>query len=321
MSVSLQTNMQALTAEKNLSISTAANENSVEKIASGYRINRAADDAAGLAISEKLKADVRGLNMAKRNANDGVSMIQTAEGGMNEIGNILSRLRELAVQGSSDTIGETERGFIHKEFNQLKDEIDRITHSTEYNGTLLLTGDREGLPDDLVGEGNKPPLEIQVGKDWLGTVDSQDADGPFGSNPVNIIRIGLDRINTGTSERGLNLGISSDESIDSTGVFLEGEAGQSKLRAQKSIARIDEAISKVSEFRAELGAVQNRLNSTISNLSVQSENYTAANSRIRDTDFASETAKMTQSGILKQAGVAVLSQANQSPAVALSLLR
>ncbi len=325
MGLRIQTNIQSLNAQRALSITTKQNDESIEKVSSGYRINKASDDAAGLAISEKLKADVRGLNMAKRNASDGISLLQTAEGGMNEIGNILSRLRELAVQGASDTIGNKERGFIHKEFNALKDEVDRITNSTEYNGTLLLTGKPEeadgGLPEDMTKKSNPPPLEVQVGKNWSEATDGQSDpfNEEFARNPVNIIRLNFDKINTSTV--GLGIGRASDESLESTGVSLEeGGITDSKLRAQASITKLDDAISKVSEFRADMGALQNRLYSTISNLSVQSENYSAANSRIRDTDFAEETAKLAQSNILKQGGVAVLAQANQSPGAAMRLL-
>lgn len=321
MGLRIQTNVQALNSQRNLEVSTAANERSMEKLSSGYRINRASDDAAGLAISEKLKADIRGLNMSRRNANDGISLIQTAEGGMNEIGNILSRLRELSVQGASDTIGNTDRSFIHKEFNSLKDEIDRITNSTEYNGTTLLMGKADDIPGDLNAKSNPPPLDIQVGKNWYASTDGKDASEAFARNPVNVIRVGLDMIRTDTSADGLNLGRASDESLESTGVYLEGDPNQSKARSQLSIQRIDDAITKVSGYRAELGAVQSRLNSTISNLGIQAENYAAANSRIRDTDFADESAKLAQSNILKQAGISVASQANQSQSVALSLLR
>lgn len=319
MGLRIQTNIQSLNAQRALSITTKQNDESIEKVSSGYRINKASDDAAGLAISEKLKADIRGLNMAKRNASDGISLLQTAEGGMNEIGNMLTRLRELAVQGASDTVGNKERGFIHKEFNALKDEVDRITLSTEFNGTLLLTGGVEGLPEEMAKKSNVPPLEVQVGKNWGQTTDGVDAADEFGRNPVNIIRLNFQNINTSTV--GLGLGRASDESMESTGVSMEGgNATDSKKRAQLSINKLDDAISKVSEFRADMGAQQNRLYSTISNLAVQSENYSAANSRIRDTDFAEETAKLAQSNILKQGGVAVLAQANQSPGAAIRLL-
>jgi flagellin len=307
MGLRIQTNVQALNAQRNLVNSTESNNQSMEKLASGYRINKAADDAAGLAISEKLKADIRGLNMAKRNASDGVSLVQTAEGGLSEVGNILARLRELAVQSSSDTIGNVERGFLNKEYSALKDEIDRITNATEYNGTRLLVGNQESLDSSLVNRSNAFPLEIQVGKDHFGSVDDKGQ-----ANPVNVIRIDLQNLNTNTDSNGLNLGKSTDDS---------GTRVDSKEGAQQSLGALDAAIQKVAEYRSFLGAIQSRLGSTISNLSVQTENFAAANSRIRDTDFADETAKLTQSNILKQAGVAVLSQANQSPQAALRLLQ
>ena len=307
MGLRIQTNVQSLNSQRNLVSATEANNSSMEKLASGYRINKAADDAAGLAISEKLKADIRGLNMAKRNANDGVSLVQTAEGGLSEVGNILARLRELAVQSSSDTIGNVERGFLNKEYSSLKDEIDRITNATEYNGTRLLVGNQESLDPALVNRSNAYPLEIQVGKDYMGSVDAKGQ-----GNPVNVIRIDLQNLNTNTDSNGLNLGKSTEDG---------GTRVDSKESAQQSLGTLDAAIQKVAEYRSYLGAIQSRLGSTINNLSVQSENFAAANSRIRDTDFADETAKLTQSNILKQAGVAVLSQANQSPQAALRLLQ
>jgi len=307
MGLRIQTNIQALTAQRNLVVATESNDKSMERLASGYRINKAADDAAGLAISEKLKADIRGLNMAKRNANDGVSLVQTAEGGLNEVGNILSRLRELAVQSSSDTIGNVERGFLNKEYTALKDEIDRITNATEYNGTRLLVGNQEAVDPALVNRSNPYPLEIQVGKDHFASVDNRGEN-----NPVNVIRLDLSQLNTNTDSNGLNLGKGTDDS---------GTRVDSKESAQMSIGTLDSAIQKVAEYRSYLGAIQSRLGSTINNLSVQTENFAAANSRIRDTDFADESAKLTQSNILKQAGVAVLSQATQSPQAALRLLQ
>jgi flagellin len=322
MGLRIQTNLQAINSQRALAAAGAMNDLSMERLSSGFRINKSADDAAGLAISEKLKADIRSLNMAKRNANDGISMLQVAEGGMNEIGNILARLRELSVQGSSDTIGNTEREFINKEYTALKDEVDRITMSTEYNGTLLLVGQNPTakIPDEkMIGRTNEAPFEFQVGKDWYQGVDKQGVENPYGRNPVNVIRVGFDKIDTSTS--GLGLGLGDDNSLESTGTFIAGESpSQSKLRAQMSIGKLDDAIGKIARFRAEVGSTQSRLNSTISNLGIMGENYSAANSRIRDTDFAEESARNTQSNILKQAGISVLSQANQSPSAAVRLL-
>jgi flagellin len=305
MGLRIASNVQALTAQRNLNATTEANNASMEKLASGFRINKAADDSAGLAISEKLKADLRGINMARRNASDGVSLIQTAEGGLNEVGNILGRLRELAVQSSSDTIGDTERGFLNKEFSSLKNEITRIAKSTEYNGTLLIGGELDGADEDLSSRSNPYPLEIQIGKNYFASLDSKDQ-----AAPVNVLRVDLQDINSTVGEKGLNLG----EGVD------EGAQVGDKVAAQSSIGMLDTAITKVSGYRSTLGALQNRLNSAMANLSVQAENANAANSRIRDTDFAEESAKLTQTNILKQSGVAVLSQANQTPQLALRLL-
>jgi flagellin len=306
MGLRIQTNVQSLNAQRNLSQAVEDNGLALERLSSGFRINRASDDAAGLAISEKLKADIRGLNAAKRNANDGISLVQTAEGGLNEVGNILGRLRELSVQAASDTIGNRERGFLNKEYMALKDEIERITNSTEYNGTMLLVGDQSGLPEEMQNRSNPYPLEIQVSKDYYPSMDSQD-----NRNPVNVIRVDLQGINANLNEEGLGLGVVEDDS---------GTRVDNKVDAQMSINKVDTAISKVAEYRAYLGSIQSRLGSTVRNLSIASENFSAANSRIRDTDFAEETARMTQSNIIKNAGVAILGQANQTPQTALRLL-
>ena len=305
MGLRIASNGSSLTAQRNLSASSELNERSMERLSSGYRINKASDDAAGLAVSEKLKADIRGLMAAKRNANDGISLVQTAEGGLNEIGNILTRLRELAVQGSSDTIGDRERGFLNKEFSALKTEINRITRSTEFNGTMLLVGDQSSVPESLRNRSNSYPLEIQVGKNFVSDLDRGDS-----AHTVNTIRIDLQNINSAVGSKGLNIGEGE----------REGTHVSDKVSSQNSLGTLDEAIAKVSGFRADLGAVQSRLNSTVSNLAIQAENASETNSRIRDTDFAEETAKLTQSQILKQAGISVLGQANQSPQMALRLL-
>lgn len=305
MGLRIMTNTPSLVAQRNLSINTEANSQSMEKLSSGFRINKAADDAAGLAVSEKLKADIRGLSAAKRNASDGVSLVQTAEGGLNEVGNILIRLRELAVQAASDTIGGTEREFLNKEFGQLKEEVTRITRTVEFNGTPLLMGDLDNAPDALKTKSNQYPLEIQVGKNFMAELDGQGT-----SQPVNIIRLDLTSINATVGEGGLNLGETAEE----------GAHVLTRESAQGSLSTLDDALTKVSGYRSMLGSIQSRLGSTISNLSIQTENMTAANSRIRDTDFAEESARLTQSNILKQAGISVLSNANQNPSAALRLL-
>jgi flagellin len=308
MGLRIRTNVSSLTAQRRLGQSSEALQGSMSKLSSGSRINKAADDAAGLAMSENLRADVRGLNVAKRNALDGVSIVQTAEGGLEETTNMLVRLRELAVQSASDTIGKQEREFLNKEYVQLKDEIDRIALSTEFNGTRLLMGENAGNFSDELMSGNTGdnPLDIQIGKDYFA-----ESDGSGSGNPINIIRIDMSKLNAFTEGEG-SLGIGRAE--DGTNVNTKGEA-------QTAISTLDTAINRVNEQRAYLGAIQNRFTSTIANLGSQIENLDTARSRIRDTDYASETALFTQNNILQQAGTSILGQANQMPQIALSLLQ
>ena len=276
MGLRINTNVASLNAQRNLG-STRINMNkSLEKLSSGQRINRAGDDAAGLAISEKMKSHIRSLAQDMRNANDGISMIQTAEGAMNETGNILTRFRELSIQASSDTIGDTERGFIDKEVQQLGSEIDRIAKSTEYNGRKL-----------LAGEGDT--LEIQVGLKNDKVLDRFQYD--------------VQKVNS---------------TADALGVA--GMTVSTKEAAQNNLDKIDSAITKLSGNRAEMGALQNRLQSSINNMAIYNENLSAGNSRIRDVDMASETAELTKNNILTQATTSVLSQANQNSMLALKLL-
>lgn len=270
------TNTSAINSIRTLGNTRRAFDKNLEKLSSGSRITRAGDDAAGLAISENLVAQVRGLRQAKRNALDGVSLIQVSEGGLNEISNMLIRLRELAVQAASDTIGETERKFTDREFQSLKDEIDRIANATEFNGTPLLNG-QAGV------------LEFQVGTH---------------NNPL------LDRI------------IFNGENSNATVASLKvgGESVATKLGAQTTLGTVDEALIRVNSIRADLGAMQNRLQSTINNLSISDENLSSANSRIRDVDIAEETSELTRNNILLQAGTSVLAQANMASRMALKLL-
>lgn len=304
MGLRIRTNIAAINAQRRLRISTRELQSSMTKLASGKRINKAADDAAGLAVSENLRGDVRSLNQARRNALDGVSLVQTAEGGLEETSNMLIRLRELAVQAASDTIGNTERGFLDKEYVQLKEEIDRITNSTEFNGTKLLTGENS-QHDEVSNPDGTYPLEIQVAHNYF-----PEADAPDSEHPVNIIRLDLSGINAFTEGEG---------SLD-IGRHEEGTRVNDKRNAQVSIDKIDKAISRVNDYRSFLGAMQNRLEVTVRNLGVQAENIEEARSRIVDTDFAAETANMAQQSILQQAGISVQAQANSQPQVALSLL-
>jgi flagellin len=302
----IQTNVQSLIGQRMLRYSNSAVQASTEKLSSGFRINKAADDAAGLGISQKLTSEIRSLGQAKRNAADGISLVQTAEGGLNEISNILQRLRELSVQAASDTIGPTERNFIQKEFGALKDEVDRIANAAEFNGTRLLVGETV-LDPNLMKNHNVPPLEIQVGSDYFSSVDGHQV-----ANPVNVIRIDLHEFNALTEGPG-SLGIGQAQNP-------EGARVDSKEFAQRSMETLDSALEKVNGYRASLGAIQSRLGSTINNLGVQVENLESARSRIRDTDFAEETSHLAKANILQQAGISVLTQANQFPQLALKLL-
>lgn len=272
----INTNVPSLSAQRSLSQTNRAQESVLSKMSSGTRINQAADDAAGLAISEKLKAQIRGTNQATRNANDGISMVQTAEGGLNEISNILVRLRELSVQSASDTVGDTERKFSDLEYQNLKQEIERIAQVTEFNGIKLLNGEGE-------------QLDFQIG---IHNDSFQD-------------RISFD--SQATNARSENLGISAISVM-------------SKQGAQESLATIDGAITAISGQRANLGALQNRLSSTVNNLQVNVESLSAANSRIRDTDYAEVTAQNAKMNILNAAGTSVLGQANMQTQNALKLI-
>lgn len=276
MGLRINTNVASLNAQRNLHGTRQGMNTSLERLSSGHRINRAGDDAAGLAISENLRAQIRGLRQAERNAEDGISLVQIAEGALGEVSNIMIRLRELAVQAASDTIGPTERKFLNVEFEQLTSEVDRIANSTEFNRVPLLNG-TGAVFDIQIGTRNDPI------SDRL-TFDASSAD-------VNIAALGL------------NLASVAD-----------------KISAQNSLAAIDEAIVSVSGIRADFGALQNRLQSTINNIQVSTENLSAANSRIRDTDIAAETAELTKQNILMQAGTAVLAQANASTNSALTLI-
>jgi flagellin len=303
----IATNISSLVARRNLGYTSDRLQTHTEKIASGFRINKAADDAAGMAIASRMEADIRGMRQAQRNTVDGISLVQTAEGGLNEISSILTRLKELGVQAASDTIGATERGYLQKEFGALKDEIDRIASSTEFNGTRLLMGDPANMDQSLRQNSNPPPLDIQVGHTFIPSVD-----GPQVAKPVNTIRIDLRAINALTDGPG-SLGLGNGDNENQARV-------DSKDSAQMTLRRVDDALGKVNEYRASLGAIQNRLSSANNATAIQVENISAARSRIKDADFAEEMAAVVQNRILQQSGVAVLAQANDIPQMALKLL-
>jgi flagellin len=271
------TNESAINAQRNLEGSVGRLQSTLEKLSSGSRINRASDDAAGLAISDTLNATIRSQGQAIRNAQDGASLVQVFEGGTNEINNMLTRIRELAMQSASDTVSDRDRSLIQNEVSELTNEIDRVARTTKYSGHILL-------------DGSAPKLEFQVGT----------------NNDAEVDRITFDP---------------GDANLTAGALGVSGADISSKDGAQNILDTMDEAIQRVNTVRAKIGATQNRLQSTISTGTIFNENLSAAKSRIRDTDIALESTNLARETIIRQSGVAVLAQANQTPALALQLLR
>ncbi|MCA1061376.1 flagellin Hag [Rossellomorea aquimaris] len=294
-------NIAALNTYRQLNSASTAQGKSMEKLSSGLRINRAGDDAAGLAISEKMRGQIRGLDQASRNAQDGISLIQTAEGALNETHDILQRMRELGVQASNDTNTATDRGELQKELDQLVDEIDRIAGTTEFNTQNLLG--KTNASGNFTGSGQAFTFHIGANQDQNLTlnINSMDSARMGGSGST------IQSLKTTTSGSG------------SGAVTIGGLLTQSGANA--AITSINNAIETVSAERSKLGAHQNRLEHTINNLNTSSENLTAAESRIRDVDMAKEMMNQTKNSILSQAAQAMLAQANQQPQGVLQLLR
>lgn len=276
MGMRISSNIASISAQRSLVGTQRDMQKTFAQLASGSRITRSADDAAGLAISENLKAQIRSFTQAQRNANDGISMIQTAEGGLTESSNIVTRLRELGIQAASDTIGDKERSLIQKEVVQLTGEVQRIAESTQFGDRKILNGSGD-VVDFHVG------LNANESTDVI-KFDVSQADG-----------------------RASTLGI-------------DGLDFSSKDGARSALEVLDNASTMINGYRAQLGAIQNRLMSTSDNIGVMNENLSAANSRIRDTDVAASTAENAKNSILLQASTAVLSQANQAPQLALKLI-
>ena len=274
MSLSIRTNVASLNAQRNLTTTQNALDSSLAKLSSGYRITKAGDDAAGLGVSTSLTAQYKSYNQAVRNANDGLSVVQSAEAGFNEIANILTRMRELAMQSASDGVGDTQRGYVQTEKASLSSEVDRIANTTQFNGTNLLNS-------------TGTSLDFQVG---------------IGNDATND-RISVSSVDVTASTLGVG-------TLDFS----------SKAGAQAALTTIDTALDTLSSKRSTYGAMGNRLQSAINAVQTFAEATAAANSRIRDVDVAEETANMTRSNILAQAGISVLAQANQMPQMALKLL-
>lgn len=275
MGLRISTNVAAINAQRQLSTQQKRNSHALAALSSGSRIVNAADDAAGLAISENIKGQTRGIGVARQNAFNAISLVQVSEGGLNEINNILIRLRELGVQAASDNLGDTEREFVNTEAKQLLEESNRIAKTTRFGNKKLLDGSGE-------------QLEFHV--------------GPFGDDD-NVIRYNI-------TANATNSAIGID------GIDLSSKGG-----ARSTLQTVDDALIRLGKMRADFGAVQSRLNTTVSNLDIQYENLSAANSRLRDADVAFESAELASSNILQNAAVSVMASANQQPASALRLLQ
>lgn len=276
MGMRITTNVASLNAQRSMTTNSREIQKSMAQLSTGSRITKAGDDAAGLAISENLKSQIRSYGQASRNANDGISMINTAEQGMGEVSNMLTRLRELGIQSGSDTIGETERGFIQKEVSAMKSEIQRVAESTTFGSRKLLDGSG-GVYDVHIG------VSANESTDWI-------------SYDSSVSNVQVDNLDIA------DLDFSSKEG------------------ARAGLAKLDVAQSSVNGSRATLGALSNRLNSTVEVIGTMNQNMNQANSQIRDTDIAASTSEMTRNNILLQGTTATLSQANQMPQMAMKLI-
>ncbi|KAA8997982.1 flagellin Hag [Paenibacillus spiritus] len=294
-------NVAALNTHRQLAVNTANTNKSIEKLSSGLRINRAGDDAAGLAISEKMRGQIRGLDMAAKNSQDGISLIQTAEGALNETHSILQRMRELAVQSSNDTNTNKDRESLQKEVDELAKEITRISNTTEFNTKKLL----DGSANSASGVTSAANLSFHIGA-------NKDQNISLTINAMDAKTLGV----TGASSASNAAASAGNPAKADNGISISTQSA-----ANAAIDTINKAIETVSTERAKLGAYQNRLEHTINNLNTSSENLTAAESRIRDVDMAKEMMSQTKNNILAQAAQAMLAQANQQPQGVLQLLR
>ena len=378
----INTNTISLNAQRNLGTSGASLATTIQRLSSGLRINSAKDDAAGLAISERFSTQIRGLDVAVRNANDGISLAQVAEGSLTEIGNNLQRIRELAVQSSNASNSASDRAALNAEVKQLTSEIDRVAKQADFNGTKLLDGTfssqlfqvganaGQAIAVDKVVDARSQSLgNVKFAADVTGTaIADAGADGSIAGLTINSVAIDTVAYTNGTSGDDIakTLATAINAKMGETGVYASVTADQVTLNsvkagkdlvvggtvagsgltaatttaaatatasfakdldittfegAQKALEIVDAALKSVNGARADLGAIQNRFTSVVANLQTSSENLAASRSRIRDTDFAKETAELTRTQILQQAGTAMLAQANQVPQNVMSLLR
>jgi flagellin len=306
----INTNVMSLNAQRNLYKSGVDLQTAMQRLSSGLRINTAKDDAAGLAISERMTSGIRGMTVAVRNANDAISMTQVTEGALDQITNILQRMRDLAVQSSNATNSQGDRDALQREFRQLQLEIERIGRDTEFNGVKVLSAATGASGASFV---------FQVGANFSGTTTASgfDTNGTYTAGAASSVtasdKIAIDALNIFD---GTQSAIAGSSGATSTTYTITGVS-----EALSAISAIDNALKQVNDVRATLGAVQSRFQTTINNLQVSIENLSASRSRIRDADFAQETAALSRAQILQQAGIAMLAQANAVPQNVLSLLR
>ena len=315
MASSINTNVVSLNSQRALSASQNSLSTSMQRLSSGLRINSAKDDAAGLAIAERMNTQVKGMNVAIRNANDGISMAQTAEGSLSKIGDNLQRMRELAVQSRNATNSEGDRANLQKEFGQLQQEIDRTIGSAKFNGVSTFSSSNATL-EFQIGAGTDATDRITVSSVQLGggtaaTAGAAVADITDGTVTAADLKNLMSTLTT-TNTTGGTAGV---------GIAIGGTSGIAVGDIDSAIKVIDAALNQINDKRAEFGAIQNRFDAVVSNLQVGVENESSARGRIMDADFASETANLSRSQILQQAGTAMIAQANQLPQSVLSLLR
>ena len=309
MSLVINTNVASLNAQRSLAASGAELKTAMERLSSGKKINSAADDSAGFAIAERMTAQIRGLNMATKNATDGLSMIAAVENATNDVTDMLHRIRELAVQAANDTNSSTDRGYLQKEVDSLLNEINRVASQTVYNGAEVLDGSRSGAAN---------AQQIQVGTD-----SGQSISFEIDAVDTDTLGLSLDSFTARDGATPAAIDDMSGETAATSATLAAGEKISVLTAADASIAlgKVTAAIELVAGGRAELGAVSNRLEYTISNLMNVAEYTTAARSRIEDADFAAESARLAKAQVLQQTGTAMLAQANASQQLALSLFR
>ena len=316
MSQSVNTNIISLNSQRNLSSSQTSLATSMQRLSSGLRVNSAKDDAAGLAIAERMNAQVRGMNVAVRNANDAISLSQTAEGALGKIGDNLQRMRELAVQSRNATNSAGDRANLQKEFKQLQEEIQRTVDGTKFNGTALFASGAASTLSFQVGAGTSEQDRIDIAGAVLGGGNATTAGSAIAAMDGTSATREADLMATvfGAWDGTNGIAIGGVQSTGGTGIASTGQIDD-------AINAIDKALDLINDKRASFGASQNRFEAVISNLQTNIENQSAARGRIMDADFAAETANLSRAQILQQAGTAMVAQANQLPQQVLSLLR